>query len=213
MLVVLNHPEEGPGTLKEMLTSLGFDVKEKHGRELTGKEDPDDLVVMGGPMGVYEAEKYPFLIKEVNLIRRALSEGRLVLGICLGSQLLSFALGGDVRKGSFGTELGVGKVKLLDEFKERIGDEVEVFHFHGDTFTIPMGASLLAYSDKYFQAFYAGKALGLQFHVEVDGRMIKRWAETYGLDTKLVEEVKEREEEFRSTASIILKTWLERSGR
>jgi len=88
-LSIINYPIEGLGSIKEILEDKGYNVKEVLATQLSGNEDFDGLIIMGGPMGVYEADKYPFLKVEMELIRKAVSENKPVLGICLGSQLLS----------------------------------------------------------------------------------------------------------------------------
>ncbi|EWG06736.1 MAG: glutamine amidotransferase [Candidatus Aramenus sulfurataquae] len=199
-LVIKNHPIEGPGILVDLLDDK---VKEVMAWEDYPK-DFDGLIVMGGPMGVYEADKYPFLYKEMEAIREALSSGKRVLGVCLGSQLTSKALGGEVVKGHFGPEVGVQTVRFLNHLGEK-----KVFQWHGDTFTLPPNSSLLAYSDKYFQAFTFKKALALQFHVEVDSKMVERWVEEYGGDRKVIESVREVEDELYSLAKELVKLWLQ----
>ena len=167
----------------------------------------DTLIIMGGPMGVYEG--HPFLREEVEVVKRAVREGKKVLGVCLGGQVLSASLGGEVRKGTFGQEVGIGSVKLLPPLSQvLVEEEVEVLHWHGDTFTLPQGASLLGYSPKYFQAFRVGRALGLQFHLEVDAEMVGKWVEIYGGSKSLVEQVREREGEFREAMAKILEWWI-----
>lgn len=206
-LAVINYPIEGLGSIKEILEDKGYKVKEVLAIQLSGNEDFDGLIIMGGPIGVYEADKYAFLKVEMELIRKAVSENKPVLGICLGSQLLSASLGGIVKKGNFGEEIGIYTVKTVNDFKF-LGDEIKVFQWHGDTFTLPSNATLLAYNEKYFQAFKVKKALGLQFHVEINSKMVSEWIKEYGGDTKLIEEVKERESELRENAEKILSYFL-----
>jgi GMP synthase-like glutamine amidotransferase len=207
-LAIINHPVERLGNIKDILNEKGYDVKEKLALEIKGNEEFDGLIIMGGPMSVYENDKYPFLNLEVGLIRKALQKGKPVLGICLGAQLLSASLGGEVRKGAFGEEIGIYRVRLLEEFREILGEEIEVFQWHGDTFTLPQGSKLLAYNEKYFQAFRIGSALGIQFHVEVDSRMIREWIDAYGGDKAIVSKVREKEEIFRIISEKIISHWL-----
>jgi len=207
-LAIINHPVERLGNIKDILNEKGYNVKEKLALEIKGNEEFDGLIIMGGPMSVYENDKYPFLNLEVGLIRKALQEGKPVLGICLGAQLLSASLGGEVRKGAFGEEIGIYRVRLLEEFREILGEEIEVFQWHGDTFTLPQGSKLLAYNEKYFQAFRIGSALGIQFHVEVDSRMIREWIDAYGGDKAIVSKVREKEEIFRIISEKIISYWL-----
>jgi len=206
-LGVINYPIEGLGSIKEILENKGYKVKEVLATQLSGNENFDGLIIMGGPMGVYEADKYPFLKIEMELIRKAVSENKPVLGVCLGSQLLSASLGGTVKKGNFGEEVGIYTVKTVNDFKF-LGEEIKVFQWHGGTFTLPSNATLLAYNERYFQAFKVKKALGLQFHVEVNSKMVGEWIKEYGGDYKLVEEVKEIEDELRKIAERILTYFL-----
>lgn len=139
------------------------------------------LIVLGGSMGVYEAEKYKHIKVEMQLIEEALKKDIPILGICLGAQLLAHVLGADVRKNpekEIGwcdidlTEEGL-KDPLLSHFKPR----EKIFQLHGDTFDIPKSAVHLAKSDIcHGQAFrYGEKVYGFQFHLEVDQPMIQRW--------------------------------------
>ncbi|MEM0019619.1 MAG: type 1 glutamine amidotransferase [Metallosphaera sp.] len=205
-LVIQNYPIEGLGTLKQVLDSKGISTLTVNAENLTGKEEFDGLIVLGGPMGVYEMEKYPHLRKEVDLIQKAITEDKRVLGICLGAQLLSYALGGEVVKGAFGPELGIGKVKFMGKLTD-LG-EIEVFQWHGDTFSLSEGSELLAYSEKYFQAFSFGHALGLQFHVEVNGKIVEKWIREYGGNPDWVREVEIRQNSFLRTASHLVEWWL-----
>jgi GMP synthase-like glutamine amidotransferase len=131
----------------------------------------DWLIIMGGPMNIYEHERYPWLIKEKEFIRRAIDNGKIVLGICLGAQLISDVLGGKVTRNKF-REIGWFPVSLTDDgMNSRIfsvlPERFVALHWHGDTFSIPQGASRTAESEACFnQAFVLGRAVGLQFHLE-----------------------------------------------
>jgi GMP synthase (glutamine-hydrolysing) len=138
---------------------------------------------MGGPMGAYETDKYPFLTEECRLLRELAHRNCPVLGICLGSQLLAKALGADVFPGH-GPEIGFGFVELTRAGKQdplfaTVGSSIPVFHWHGDTFDLPEGAVLLASNKEYAQqAFRFGScAYGLQFHVEPDTETWSGWHE------------------------------------
>lgn len=183
VLAIYNHPIERLG-------NLPVKAEEVYAENLKGNENFDFLIIMGGPMGVYEADQYPFLYKEMELIRKAYAENKRALGVCLGAQLIAKALGGEVVKGSFGQEIGVVKVKNLSDFREIFGEEMEVFQWHGDTFSLPKGAELLSYNEKYFQAFKLKRVIGVQFHVEVDEKMVKEWIRTYGGDERIANDVK-----------------------
>jgi GMP synthase (glutamine-hydrolysing) len=141
--------------------------------------DPDLLVVLGGPIGVYEEDRYPFLRHEIGFIRKRLEAGRPTLGVCLGAQLMAAALGAAVYPGP-AKEIGWKKLTLTDAGKQSCLaplEDVAVLHWHGDTFDLPEGAELLASTDicKH-QAFSLGNfGLALQFHPEAKARDMERW--------------------------------------
>lgn len=132
---------------------------------------PDLLVVLGGPIGVYETDTYPFLNAELALIETRLRAGLPTLGICLGAQLIAAAL--DARVAPTGTkEIGFAPLTLTaagaDGPLRHLAD-VPVLHWHGDGFELPIGATLLATTSVSNQAFAIGpNVLGLQFHPEAD---------------------------------------------
>jgi len=175
---------EGPGQLAELTASRGiqFDVYQV-GLEagVPRLHDGEALVVMGGPMGVYETERYPWLAEECARIREFVQAGRLVLGICLGAQLLAHALGATVFRGPT-EEIGFGPVTLTeaaaaDPVFRAVTSPLPVFHRHQDTFDLPEGAILLASSAQYRnQAFRVGtRAYSLQFHVELNDSLWQDW--------------------------------------
>lgn len=137
------------------------------------------LVVLGGPIGVYEADRYPFLNDELRALTHRLQAQKPTLGICLGAQLMAAALGARVYPG--GTkEIGFSPLELTPAGKDsplRHVDGTAVLHWHGDTFDIPEGAQCLAASAVYpHQAFAVGRhALALQFHIEAQTRTFERW--------------------------------------
>lgn len=137
------------------------------------------LVVLGGPIGVYEADRYPFLHDELAALTRRLQAQRPTLGICLGAQLMAAALGARVYPGGK-KEIGFSALQLtaagLDSPLRHLRDTA-VLHWHGDTFDMPDGAQCLAASSVYpHQAFAVGRhALALQFHIEAQARTFERW--------------------------------------
>ncbi len=137
------------------------------------------LVVLGGPIGVYEDTAYPFVRDELRLLQTRLNANRPTLGICLGCQMIARALGGWVYPGGK-KEIG-WKPLLLNEAGRNsplaaFADQTPVLHWHGDTFDLPEGATLLASTDWYpHQAFSWGNALALQFHIETTARGLERW--------------------------------------
>jgi GMP synthase (glutamine-hydrolysing) len=138
----------------------------------------DLLVVLGGPVGVYEAERYPFLAAELDLLRHRLAADRPTLGICLGAQLMAAALGAPVYP-SGAKEIGWAPVTLTTAGAELLGPlgRAPMLHWHGDTFDLPPGCTALASTAQTpNQAFARGPhVLGLQFHPEVVGRGFERW--------------------------------------
>ncbi|SCZ65610.1 glutamine amidotransferase [Thiohalomonas denitrificans] len=147
--------------------------------DLAPLEEADLAVVLGGPIGVYETDRYPFLKQELSLLEKRLAAGRPTLGICLGAQLIVRALGGRVYPGG-SKEIGWGSVRLTEAGKHSCLAAIEtqpVLHWHGDTFDCPTGAQLLAGTELYpNQAFsYGSNVLALQFHAEADSRRIEQW--------------------------------------
>jgi GMP synthase (glutamine-hydrolysing) len=180
---VLQHTAtETLGYFEEVLKghAIGFDYIKAYGGEsvparMAGKSG---LIVMGGPMGVYEQAEHPFLRDEMRLIESALELGKPVLGVCLGSQLLAAALGAKVTKGER-KELGWYPVTLSeaaaqDPLFAGIQPTFWPFHWHGDVFPLPKDCAGLAASKQTpCQAFrYGHKAYGLLFHLEVTGEQI-----------------------------------------
>jgi GMP synthase-like glutamine amidotransferase len=142
------------------------------GETLPRLEAFDRLVIMGGPMNIYEDDRYPWLAGERAWIRETIDAGKSAVGICLGAQLLADALGSPVVAGRE-KEIGWWPITLTEEGKTSgflygLPERPTVFHWHGDTFAIPAGAIHLAESEGcQSQAFlYDNRILGLQFHLE-----------------------------------------------
>lgn len=134
----------------------------------------DMLVIMGGPMGVYDEESFPWLVQEKAFIQETIRHRKRVLGICLGAQLIAVALGGKVMKNEF-KEIGWHPVRLTDASEDSLffsafPQEFVPFHWHGDTFELPKEANRVAISQGCAnQAFeWKGHVIGLQFHLECD---------------------------------------------
>lgn len=144
-------------------------------------DENDVLIVLGGPIGAYEDDRYPFLIEELRLIEQCLRDKVPVLGICLGAQLVARALGARVYAGAE-KEIGFAPVELTADGVESCLRHLQacnntVLHWHGDTFDLPAGASRLASSRiTPNQAFTAGsRILALQFHLEAEPSRLERW--------------------------------------
>jgi GMP synthase-like glutamine amidotransferase len=190
-ILVLQHVKsEGLGIIGKALRQRGIAVDflkifkgDRISKSINGY---DGLIVLGGPMGVYEEDVYPFIKDEITLIKNALKNNVPVLGICLGAQLLAKAAGADVYKGKK-KEIGWYKVELTDEGKRDglfigLPDEFTVFQWHGDTFDLgtdlkSVPSKCLALSELFpHQIIKVGKnAYGLQFHLEVTEEMIREW--------------------------------------
>ena len=145
----------------------------------------DGLIVMGGPMGVYEQDRYPFLAQEIALIQRAWRDDLPILGVCLGSQLLAAALGAPVtqapRREIGWYPLAMTEAAASDPLWADLPVSWTGFHWHGDRHGLPNGATLLARSALTpCQAFRAGRhAYGFQFHMEVTPPIIDDWLSTF----------------------------------
>jgi len=126
-------------------------------------------------MNIYEEDKYPWLIQEKEFIKKNISEGKKVLGICLGAQLIADTLGAKVYKNQY-KEIGWFPIKLQkNKIFKGLPEIVNVLHWHGDTFELPKGAELLASSEACInQGFiYNQKVIGLQFHFEMSAPSVK----------------------------------------
>lgn len=183
MLVILRHvPYEGPGLIEDMLEGRGgaykvIDVFDD-GVPLSAAGFTG-IVSMGGPMSVNDGAAP--IEKEKELLLEAADRGIPILGVCLGAQIIASALGAKVFAGD-DPEIGWGEVVLTksglaDPLFAGVEKELPVLHWHGETFDLPEGATLLASSSQYEnQAFRVGsRTYGLQFHLEVDEEMVREW--------------------------------------
>jgi GMP synthase-like glutamine amidotransferase len=188
--LVIQHVEiEGPAMLGTILVAAGAHLE--FCRVYEGDPLPPDaaglsgVVVMGGPMSAAEGG-FPGQPAELQILRDAMNRGIPTLGICLGAQLLALAAGGRVFAGPAGAEIGWGRVRLSsfaedDHLLAGLPTELQVLHWHGDTYELPDTGVGLASSDRYpNQAFRVGtNAWGLQFHVEVDAAAVARFADAF----------------------------------
>jgi GMP synthase-like glutamine amidotransferase len=185
----LQHAEhEGLGCIEPWLRGRGHRLRGtrlQRGEDLPAVDDFDWLIVMGGPMNIYEHDRHPWLIREKFLIRDACVKKKRVLGICLGSQLLADVLGGPVLQAEE-PEIGWFDVSLNDKaaYSPLFSDfpaTFATFHWHGDTFQVPPGATLLMSSEACARQAFSwgeGRVLGLQFHLEVELEDARRWLQT-----------------------------------
>jgi len=172
----LQHvPFEGPGNIERWAADRGHELTGTHlynNESLPRLKEIDWLIIMGGPMGVHDTGNHSRLTDEKVFIRRAIRAGKVVVGICLGSQLTAAALGADVYEADE-KEISWFSVESTDAATDSpifadLGDECDVFHWHGDTFELPEGARRMARTDACAnQAFvYDDRVVGLQFHLE-----------------------------------------------
>ena len=188
-VLIIKHIEiEGPGLIEYCLRheKIPYQILTLNPSVCLPK--PDDfthIVIMGGPMNVYEEDHYPFLRDEDLFIKEAIQRGKFILGICLGAQLIAKALGAKVLKAPV-KEIGWYDVSLtrigsIDPLFSHLPKTFSVFQWHEDTFEIPHSATLITTSALVpYQAFrYGDNAYGLQFHLEVTQEMIREWMETY----------------------------------
>ena len=177
VLLVQNTRIEGSGYLGELLSNDGFDITSINAKH---EKIPDKkfslVVILGAPESANDDLSY--LVEEQKLIKNSVNSHIPVLGICLGSQLIAKTFGAKVYKGST-KEIGFyhdlmisNNSKLFNGFK----NPFSVFHWHGDTFDLPIGATRLALSENYpNQAFQYKSAIGLQFHLEINAQMVNLW--------------------------------------
>ncbi|WP_372522870.1 type 1 glutamine amidotransferase [Sulfuricaulis sp.] len=183
ILIFRHAPHEGPGYLADYLGRhrlpwrlIRIDENDPIPSSIDGVSG---LVFMGGPMSVNDP--LPWIPRVTQLIQRAVAADVPVLGHCLGGQLISMALGGAVTKNPV-KEIGWLPVSRVDSpaakpWLDGLPAKFEVFHWHGEIFSIPPGATrILASSDCANQAFVIGKTLAFQCHIEMTGAMVREWA-------------------------------------
>jgi GMP synthase-like glutamine amidotransferase len=170
----LQHvPFEGLGSIEGWLRNAGYDISATRlyqSEELPDIGDLDFIVVMGGPMSVNDTDEYPWLAAESAFVKQAIAAGIPTLGVCLGAQLIASSMGAKVYPNSE-KEIGWYPVQGVTDEADAVFNfpkELEVFHWHGETFDLPQGAVRLAQSTGCVnQAFQLDKhVIGLQFHLE-----------------------------------------------
>jgi GMP synthase (glutamine-hydrolysing) len=206
VLILKNVITEGPGTIADYLKAekIPYSVCELS----AGDAVPDlnsftHLLIMGGPMAVYEMDRHPYLVNEARFTDRAIKGNKHVLGVCLGAQMVAHVLGAKVYPGAK-KEIGWYEVALTpDGMSDRLmpslalpdRNAAQVFQWHGDTFDLPRGAVRLASSDLFpNQAFrYHDRVYALQFHIEVTPAIVRDWlAPEQGVDVVSITAESER---------------------
>lgn len=181
MFYVIKHvDEEGPGLFEKYLPENTVTILASR-EEFPEPKSTDTVLIMGGPMGVYEKDEYPFINKELDFIRRCFDKNVKILGICLGAQMIAEALGGKVYKGNV-KEIGWFEITHTEYAKTDalfniFPEKLLVFQWHQDTFELPEESIRLAKNENYVnQAFKVGdNVYGLQYHIEVTEEILKEW--------------------------------------
>jgi GMP synthase (glutamine-hydrolysing) len=228
--LVLSHIAfENLGSLDQPLRARGFEIESIDVATarfpLPQAESCDLLVVLGGPIGVYDQQDYPFLKDETACIGQRLATRKPILGICLGAQLMAAALGSRVYPGKNGAEIGWSPIRATQKtttpawFAPLLEPGVSVFHWHGDTFDLPSGARPLAQSARYANQAFAVEnfALGLQFHPEVSAIALERWYVGHACElhhagipaASLRQAAREHAPALEATATRFWKLWLD----
>lgn len=217
VLIVKHIPNEGPGLIGPFFEKQDWPIEivdlSQGDRLPHTLDDLAAVVALGGPMNVYEEDKYPFLKKEDDFISRLIVEEIPFLGICLGAQLLAKACQGRVFRADAG-ELGWYNVSLTGEGARDtlflgLTSRLTVFQWHDDTFEIPDGGKLLVQGKPCRnQGFKMGEfAYGLQFHMEVTPDMVEAWMEDLddAVDVKkIIEGSMQKRETMERQATTIL---------
>ena len=188
-VLIIKHVDiEGPGLVEDCLRQekIPYQILNlKPNIRLPKLDGLTHIVILGGPMNVYEEDRYPFLKDEDLFIKEAIQRGKKILGICLGAQLIAKALGAKVLKSPV-REIGWYDVSLTNEGSKDacfsfLPRTFPVFQWHEDAFEIPKAGKLIATSEfVVHQAFRYGETVyGLQFHLEVTEEMILEWMRTY----------------------------------
>lgn len=185
-LIIRHVPREGVAGYRQPIEAAGYTIDrvdvDDPGFSTLDLCTPDLVVMMGGPMGVYEQARYPWIACQMRRLARRLEADRPTLGVCFGAQMVAAAMGAEVYPGP-SKEIGFHSLRLTEVASplQHLRD-VPVLHWHGDSFTLPDGAERLASSALYEnQAFRRGRnLLALQFHAEMgEDERFESWIEQW----------------------------------
>jgi GMP synthase-like glutamine amidotransferase len=224
-LIIQNCEVEGLGLYETELRRSGAAVSALHahrGQAFPGVGEHDLVVVGGTPVSVNDVGAHEFLVRERAFLERAVAGGRTVLGICFGAQLLASVLGARVGRCP-SIEVGGSEVELTADGRASpllagFPARFPVFQWHADAFGVPEGARLLARGDRCpNQAFAEGRAIGLQFHLEVAAADVARWSDAYAGElavagrtkAQVVRGCREREARMAELAGLLVSNLLE----
>jgi GMP synthase (glutamine-hydrolysing) len=221
---------EDLGIFEPVLKDQGFDIE--YFQSGTGDypqrewDNAELAVVLGGPIGVNDRKAYPFIDREIDLIKRRIDTGKPLIGICLGAQMIAAAFGASVYPGKQ-KEIGWGSVRLTEAGKRSclsaLDGDMPVLHWHGDTFDLPKGATLLASTEiTPHQAFsYGSNVLALQFHPEADGERIEAWLIGHACELAhnnidpvyIRTQTRQLQQQAKESGQRLLSIWLEEAMR
>jgi GMP synthase (glutamine-hydrolysing) len=181
VIAYVHEPHEDLARFRAPLERAGFRAVER----LRAPDPEADiraplLVVLGGPMGVYDADRFPFLRTELDVLRGRLAADRPCIGLCLGAQLLAAAAGSSVFRGAHGKAIGVAPVTRAgadDPLLRDLPDSFDTVHWHGDTFEPIPGRPLFRGEPYPAQGYRVGRSVGIQFHVELGPERFRDWVE------------------------------------
>jgi GMP synthase (glutamine-hydrolysing) len=226
-LAVRHVAFEDLGIIGPLVSARGFGVRyHDAGVQPIDAEtllEPDLLIVLGGPIGVYERDAYPFIADEVTAIAARLQSGKPMLGICLGAQMMAAALGANVAPGP-AREVGWAPLTLTDEGRASVLGPLDgqpVLHWHGDNCELPEGCTRLALTPNCpVQAFFRTPTqLALQFHLETEPPRFERWLVGHtvelgkaGIDPRTLRaQAHEFGDAARDLGRKVLSAWLDRA--
>lgn len=194
VLIIQHAPHEHPAALRRALESQGIPTLWIHpylNEAYPAVKEIAGMISLGGPMGANDELEFPWITREIEALRASVEADLPTVGICLGGQMLSRALGGRVEKNTT-YEVGWFPIELNPEGLEdpvmgAAGANPTVYHWHGDTFHLPEGAVLLGKSKACArQAFRFGeKAYGFQFHPEADHQLVLEWLSIEGVEEEI----------------------------